>query len=483
MRVIHKAQNNAMILELSTSDDKLKLFARVTPQDGYATASEEDLKREILAVTPEELIDQRVLSDIIEELRRGNGCEARRVAKGTAPVSGRDGKLVWLVRRFSPGKAEDMEREFVDFFTLGLFENIAVGCEVARVYKPSTGITGKDVLGKPLSARAGKNLSLRFDKTIELRQVDTEEAYSTLVATIDGYVHEEGDKFGIKDTLNIPGNLDYSMGHLDFIGSVKIQGDIQKGFNIKARGTIEVLGSVFGDNILTSDSSITIKGFHYGGKASFLSAKGDYTADIAEKVSTEVGGNITIGREARDCSLHTSSAVFASHAKIIGGSVWCVNGFEGAAVGNGSGVKTEIELRNELEVTKEYRKLSENVQKHEAAAAALELHIGPYLKNRSRVPLLNNQFKIKITALLDKYDQVQKSLQVLHNSEKKLRDAKPIESSASVNVLETMYSGAVLKTGSSAFEIKDTLAGPLSFKPTEDRSSWSTEQFKALIKG
>ena len=82
-----------------------------------------------------------------------------------------------------------------------------------------------------------------------------------------------------------------------------------------------------------------------------------------------------------------------------------------------------------------------------------------------------------------KYDQVQKSLQVLHNSEKKLRDAKPIESSASVNVLETMYSGAVLKTGSSAFEIKDTLAGPLSFKPTEDRSSWSTEQFKALIKG
>lgn len=50
-------------------------------------------------------------------------------------------------------------------------------------------------------------------------------------------------------------------------------------------------------------------------------------------------------------------------------------------------------------------------------------------------------------------------------------------------MLETMYSGSVLKAGSSAFEIKDTLAGPLSFKPTEDRSSWSTEQFKALIKG
>lgn len=61
MRVIHKAQNNAMILELSTPDDKLKLFARVTPQEGCATASEDDLKREILAVTPEELIDQGTL--------------------------------------------------------------------------------------------------------------------------------------------------------------------------------------------------------------------------------------------------------------------------------------------------------------------------------------------------------------------------------------------------------------------------------------
>lgn len=482
MKVVHKAEKDACIIELSVSDDRLKLFAHVIPKADYKTAREEDLLKEISSVAPAELIDRMVVWDIVTELRQGKGCEARRVAKGISPVPGKDGKLVWLVRRFSPGKVEDAEREFVDFFTLGLFENIAKGREVARIYKPTQGLPGRDVLGKPVSTRAGRAASTRFDKTIEARADDANEAYTTLIAAVDGYVHDEGGKFGIRDVLHVSGNLDYGIGHVDFIGSVRVVGDIQKGFNVKARGSIEVLGSVLGDNVLTSESSVSIKGFHYGGQGSFVSAKGDYSVDTAEKISTEVGGNILIGREARDCSLHSSSAVIATRAAIIGGSVWCVKGFEGRVVGNEIGVKTEIELRNELEVTREYRKLSENIQKHRAAASALELHIGPYLKNRNRVPLLRNQFRDKMMALLDKYDHVQKSLEHLEGIEKKMREGKPLELEARVNIIEKAHAGTFFKTGEAVLELKDPVQGPASFKPSDDRKAWSTVPYQDLGK-
>lgn len=482
MKVAHRAEKDAFIVELSISDDRLKLFAHITPKADFKAAREEDLLKEISAITPSDLIDRMVVWDIITELRQGKGCESRRVAKGVSPVPGKDGKLVWLVRRFSPGKIEDTEREFVDFFTLGLFENIAKGREVARIYKPTQGLAGRDVVGKLIPTRTGRPAGTRFDKTIEARVDDDQEAYTTLLAAIDGYVHDEGGKFTIRDVLNVSGNLDYGMGHVDFIGNVRVVGDIQKGFNVKARGSIEVLGSVLGENVLTSESSISIKGFHYGGPGSFLSAKGDYSVDTAEKISTEVGGNILVGREARDCSLHSSSAVIATRAAIIGGSVWCVKGFEGRIVGNEIGVKTDIELRNELEVTREYRKLSDNIQKHRAAAAALELHIGPYLKNRNRVPLLRNQFRDKMMMLLDKYDQVQKALEHLESLEKKMREGKPLELEARINVTEKAHAGTVFRTGDAMLELKDPVQGPASFKPTDDRKAWSTVPYEDLTK-
>lgn len=481
MKVVHRKETSTMIVELSASDDRLKLFARITPQADHHTAREEDLLNEICEVAPKELVDRMVVWDIISELRQGKGCEGRRVAKGTVPVPGKDGKLVWLVRRFSPGKSENADREFVDFFTLGLFENVPKGREIARIYKPGNGTPGMDVFGKAITTKGGRALSPRFDKTIEPRMDDAQEAYTTLVAAVDGYVHDEGGKFGIREVLHVAGNLDYGMGHIDFIGSVRIVGDIQKGFNVKARGAIEVMGSVLGENVLTSESSITVKGFHFGGDGSFVSAKGDYSVDVAEKISTEVGGNIFISREARDCLLCSSSAVIAPRAVIIGGSAWCVKGFEAKVIGNEAGVTTSIEIRNELEVTKEYRKLNDNIRKHEAAAAALELHIGPYLKNRNRVPLLRAQFKEKMASLLDKHDQVQMSLERLRGIERRMREGKPLETEARINVREEIKAGAVFKTGEAVVEFKDPVRGPVCFRPSDDRKEWKNGDYVDFV--
>ena len=483
MRIIHRHQSEQMNLELSVSDDKLKLFAKVVPQPLSSGMSETAIMEEILKVTPEHLIEVDVVKDIQTQLLDGKGCEGRRVAKGEAPVLGKDGKVVWLVRRFREGNSVDSSRELADFYNLGLFENVEAGREVARVYKPTGGQAGTDVLGKPIAAKAGKAVDARFDATLEFKPDENREDYQTLLAAVSGYAHEEAGKVSIRNMLHISGNLDYEMGHIDFIGGVRVGGDVQKGFHIKAGGDIEILGSLLGENKLTSEGSVTVRGFHQGGEGSMVRARNNYSVAIAQNVTADVGGTITIEKEARDCSFRASIAVVAIHASVMGGTIWCVKGFEGRILGNVAGVRTVVELRNELEVTPEYRRVEDSIKKHEVAIAALELHIGPYLQNRKRVPLLAAKFKIKITELLNKYDGVQASLTKLQDSIKRMREAKPMEESSRINVLGMAHAGVVLNTSTATLELQEDRKGPVSFKPPAVEGDWAIVEYQPLQKG
>jgi uncharacterized protein (DUF342 family) len=472
-----------MNLELSISDDKLKLFAKVVPQAKYYEASEAVLVEELLKVTQEERIDRDVVRDIIWQLHQEKGCEGRRVAKGEAAILGRDGKIVWLVRRFRQGASVDSSKELADFYHLGLFENIEAGREVARVYRPTDGRPGVDVTGAPIPSKAGKAVTERFDKSLEFKPDEQRADYQTLLAAVSGYAHEESGKVSIRSVLAISGNLDYEMGHIDFIGSVRIGGDVQKGFHIKARGDIEIAGSVLGENQLTSEGSVAIQGFHQGGDGAVLRVRNDYSVGIAQKVTADVGGNITILKEARDCAFRASAAVLAPQATIVGGTIWCVKGFEGKALGNSAGVRTIVELRNELEVTPEFRRVEESIKKHEVAIAALELHIGPYLNNRKRVPLLAAKFKMKITELLNKYDGVQASLIKLQDALNRMREAKPMEESSRINVTGTVYGGVVLNTTMAKLEFHEDKQGPVSFKPQPAGGEWASVPYEPLQRG
>ena len=483
MRVVHRYQSEQMNLELSISDDKLKLFAKVIPQPKYHDASEAVFLEELLKVTKEERIELDVVQDIIRQLHQEKGCEGRRVAKGEPAIQGRDGKIVWLVRRFRQGASVDSGRELADFYNLGLFENVEAGRDVGRVYKATEGRPGIDVMGMPIPSKAGKPVTEKFDKSLAFKPDEEREDYQTLIAAVSGYAHEESGKVTIRNLLIIPGNLDYEMGHIDFIGNVRVGGDVQKGFHIKARGDIEIVGSVLGENQLTSEGSITIRGFHQGGEGSMLSARNNYTVGIVQNITSDVGGNITILKEARDCAFRASAAVIAPQATIVGGTIWCVKGFEGKILGNSAGVRTTVELRNELEVTPEYRRVEESIKKHEVAIAALELHIGPYLQNRKRVPLLAAKFKQKITELLNKYDGVQASLAKLQESMKQMREAKPMEESSRINILGKAYSGVVLNTINAKYVFTEDKQGPLSFKPQPAGGEWASIPYEPLQKG
>jgi uncharacterized protein (DUF342 family) len=487
MRVVHTVQDNTCILELLISDDSMKLFARVQPQREHILARVQDFIEKILTVTAQERIEVPVVQDIVKELKAGKGCEERRVAVGQGPVAGKDGKIVWLVRRFNPGKKEKVDgwkdKELVDFFTLGLFENVQAQREIARVYRPTLGTDGKNILGNHITATPGKPVDLRVEKSVTVKPGNEGDGYDILLAQIDGYVHDEGGLIAVKNVLTIPGDLDYGMGHIDFIGSVKILGDVNKGFHVKARGDIEIGGSLLGDNIIKSKGSVTVKGFHHGGQQSSVNANGDYSVSVAHEVNSEIHGTIRIGREARDSIFRSLSNVFADTASLVGGEVWCSKGAELGDVGSEAGAATVVQLRNELEVTEEYRVLNDKIKKHEIARSALTLHIGPYLKHRARIQLLKDPFKTKMLQLIGRYDEIHKALEQFQAKEKEMRTSKQVGDDARINIVKTAHAGVELCAGDGCrLRFADSVQGPTSWRFNREIDQWERIEYRALKK-
>jgi len=483
VHTLHTSKDTRKSLELRLSDDRLKLFAHIEPAEEIQALTADDLLLEISTVCRADFVDADVVRDIVAKLHVGVTCDERRIAKGKDPIEGRDGKIVWLIRRFSAKPDNEKgEQEFADFFHLGLFENVRTGQEIARVYKPKNGKAGIDVTGREIPARNGKPASFKLDKSATLKTSPKPDGYDLIISNLNGYAREDGGTISVREVLEVPGHVDYSLGHIDFIGSVKISGDVNKGFNVKARGSIEVAGSVHGENQIVSDAAVTIKGFHQGGPKSSLYAAGDYSVGVAHQITGQVKGKMSVKKEALECTLRVTRGVFGPEAAIVGGILQIVSGLEAAHLGNSASMATVIEFRSDFEVTEEFVDLEALIQQHQAGIDLLSLHLGPYAQNRARITHLKGVYRDKILTLVHKYDQLATSLVALQARKKTmLEEAQGVQNpTAQVNATKTLHGGVVLRKSESFFTCNDDTPGPVTVEWNAERGEWSVVSYKEL---
>src|SRR5690606_7419459 len=132
------------------------------------------------------------------------------------------------------------------------------------IYPPKAGTDGIDALGNKISAESGQPYKPSFDKTLLIEQsADPAHDFQIVSAQEDGYIFDDGGKLGVRTELFVRDNVDFRYGNIDFIGSVKVSGDVMPGFNITARKGIEVLGSIRGGSLICMEGDIKVKGFVY----------------------------------------------------------------------------------------------------------------------------------------------------------------------------------------------------------------------------
>lgn len=441
---------------------------------------------DLLAVLKEfanvEMINVGVIDDIAACISRGERIEERRIAKGEEPQVGADGKILYLVKRYT-GEVEIRvdEKGVADLKVLHLFDNITQGTTVARVYAPKNGIDGKDALGKPIPSKPGKPCKIGLDRTLSLKDsTDKAESYQVVVAEADGYLSEESGKISIKTELVVAGDLDFHMGTIDFIGSVRVKGDVLPGFSVRAKRGIVVTGSVREASLHCTDGDITVKEYVYGGETAKVVCGRNFDCSVAQELEAEVVGNITIHKEAVDCKLRTQSTLMMTKGALMGGQTFCVCGAEARILGNEAGQETAIRLCNDVEMTAEYGVLVANIENHERALKMIDLHLGPFAINPQRVEVLSGPYRAKMEKLLAKKKEVTLSHQRLLRKKEEMVQGAHANPVLRLNFLQKLYDGVMVYAEDQCFSSKVPLDGPASLDYVQAEHKFKVGELKGL---
>jgi hypothetical protein len=466
--------------------DKLKLFLDIEP---IAKKETEKLpppdKKEVLALLKEQGISNisnpEILEDMLRETAQFGFAGGRRISRGLSPVTGRDGKVVYLVKRLGTTREVQVDdKGKADFANVHLFDNIEKGQILARIYPPKPGTDGMDVFGKQVTAESGKPANIVWDESIEEGEEEGRPEYRILRSKQTGCLAEEGNKLKIQHELIISGDLDYRFGTLDFIGKVVISGDVLPGFNITARDGIEVKGSVRGGSLVALKGPIKVDGFVYGGKGSRVISGDSFTATIVQEVNAEIRGDITILKEARDSLLRTESTLTISNGHLYGGKTLVVCGADCGTLGSEVETNTIIEFVGDMEATVAYAELQTRIMSHEKAAELLRLHLGPLATNRKRIEFLKPDYKAKITVLVTKLDRIESSLKVLKKRKVDLLASSKSNTVKRINIQKKIYPGVKIVVRDHKFETKSAISGPISIDFDESKQKFIQGELKGL---
>ena len=130
--------NGTVLVEI---DDKY-MNARLTitpPRNGGKAVTEEQVRQEIALKGVRYNIDENAIKEAF-----GNGGVSVQLAKGTPPIDGRNGYLVYHFERKNGAQMKADEFGNVDYRDLGMIQNIEKDVVIADIFPETPGSRGRD---------------------------------------------------------------------------------------------------------------------------------------------------------------------------------------------------------------------------------------------------------------------------------------------------------------------------------------------------
>lgn len=482
-RVFEK-ETDRLILKLLSSKDKLKLFLDCEKKSAFSDdpVTTKEIIEALSGCAYAAHLEMTVLEELVRALREGQKPERRRIAKGTAPENGRDGKFLLLVKPLGREKGLPLP-DYVDLRVVHSFDNIEQGTVIGRIYPPVEGTAGRDVFGKTIPAKKGKEIKIQVDSSITIEPPQSGNAFQTLVANISGYVTEDRGKVKIHSMLAISANVDFKTGDIDFVGSVGISGNVMKNFRVVARENVEISGDVLGGSVQSKTGSVAIKGLVLGPGVSSaveisencdsrmlkdmvetvsasIEAKTTIRLFRAEGARLEAGGDIHILGEVLSSTIRTKGRLIMPKARVLGGVIYSVLGIEAGSIGSAREGKTVIHLVNDVQSTSQYQEVMQRIVSHQEAEELLRLHLGPFADNARLIEKLDKPHQEKMKTLFKKLGDICASKQdLLERQSTMLRAAKP-ERILRINILQKLFSGVEIHAEDEVFNVTETIVGP-----------------------
>lgn len=438
------------VAKVQIAKDKLTAVMEFEMEDGMTLTYDE-----IISV----LEKNKVRFGLDEELLRKVAASPRSyshekliVAHGVAPVHGIDGKIEYMVRS-SAGKTGPQEKEdgSVDYYNVLTLLNVSKGQMLAKKIPAIKGTPGKSVTGDEIAAKDGREARYQIGKNVLLDQ-DKVHAY----AAIDGQVSiTDKGKLNVLSVYEVKGDLDFSVGNIDFVGSVVVRGNVHPGFTIKAGGDIRIAGSVEGATLEANGTIEIVQGV-IGQNKGYVKAGHDVKAGFIQDAVVTAENDVIISQVIMHSNVSAGHQVICRATKglIVGGSIKAGEGVLAKIIGNAANTPTSIEVGVKPQLREELQNLKKEVKEHTAAVLKADqgLRFLDQLAMQGQLTADKKAMQIKFT------NSKLLSEKKLAQSKERLGEIEEILSGmqgARVECSGIMYSGTKLVFGSAVRFIKE----------------------------
>ncbi len=438
-------------LIVSISDDKTEAYLQFLKQDEEFRCTQEELERFIHTNEVKYGIDRFTLQQIANNPQKFYSAKTP-IAFGFSPVQGIDGRIemvMKIVEGHSPLESEDGK---VDHKEINNLNNVRKGQIIAKRIAPIPGKSGMSVTNEVIPFKMGKEANFKVGKNVVVNADKT-----ALYASLDGMITiADKRKINVFPIYEVNGDVDYSVGNIDFVGNVIIRGNVLTGFRIKAAGDVRVIGGVEGAEI-DADGSVEITSGIIGYNKGHVKAGVNVKTSFIQDGNVIAGGDVIVSQSIMHSTIRAAKNVICKDVKglIVGGSIQAGEKVIARTVGNTMSTITTIEvgvvpeLRNELtDLRNQQRFQNDNVVKTEQALNLLNqlASVGQLSPDKLSMRVkLNTTLKSHVK---EQYEIKERILEI----EKMLEDT----SKSKVEIVNTIYGGSKIVIGRYTRFVKDT---------------------------
>ncbi|MBI5308247.1 MAG: DUF342 domain-containing protein, partial [Planctomycetes bacterium] len=328
-------------LMVKVSDDHMKVYLSVKP---FALENidikVDDVVKFLQTKNIASEINEESIETTLDKVRQDNfPIENILISEGTTVINGDDGKLEFLFNADQKIKPHKDTGGKVDFHDLSIVDSVEKEQPLVKLIEPTFGKSGKDVYGNVVAPVQGKPCMLPIGENTKVSGKDS----TVLVSCIDGNPQYTRGVVSVKSCYMVEKDVDFGVGNITSRGTIVVKGNVRSGFVLDAVGDIEVWGTVE-DSLIKSKGSVLIKGGFIGSGKGKIEAEGDVTIGFARN-QTIVANNVTILREAVDCTIYAKNIVKAGGDKISieGGITTAGTLIEVEALGSKNEIYTDVE--------------------------------------------------------------------------------------------------------------------------------------------
>jgi uncharacterized protein len=429
--------------------DQYEASVKITPRRAPDDFGPDDLRKYL----QEAGIVFGVLDDVIEWAFKEEKFEQPLlVAKGQPPVDATNGELIFYFDSEIKPKFDDDGN--VNFKELNLIQNVRKGDKLAEVTEPVPGKEGKTIYGETSEPGEGVKPELPSGDNI-VRSPDNPDL---LLADIDGTVRKVKDSVSVDPVFAVKGDIDYSVGNIDFVGSVVISGDVKSGFRVKATGDVEVNGIVE-DAVIESEGNVLLKmGFIGHGEGKII-AKGNVSAKYCVNQHIVCQGDVNIGEYFMHSNVQAGGMLIVTEKKglIVGGEYCALKGIEANILGNENFVHTSIIAGVDRETGRKIKELRTRLWQN---AEHLK-EINKILNKYSRRRLVKKPLPPDRLELIDTLNKIkEKKLQIATKLGTEIKDMESADSiceEASIKAYDVIYPGVAITLCNRHVKVEDPL--------------------------